>query len=129
VTIETVVPESGRSAYRNFHFSQGVKSGGFLVCSGQIGTNPDYSVPAGAEEEFKNAWKAVGIVLAEAGLGFEDIIEYTSFHVDMGKHIRTFMKIRDEFLREPWPAWTAIGINELAVAGARAEIRVIARLR
>ncbi|KJS29515.1 MAG: hypothetical protein VR64_20340 [Desulfatitalea sp. BRH_c12] len=129
MTIETVVPESGRSAYRNFHFSQGVKSGGFLVCSGQIGTNPDHSVPSSAEEEFKNAWKAVGVVLAEAGVGFEDIIEYTSFHVDLSKHIRTFMKVRDEVLHEPWPAWTAIGISELAVTGARVEIRVIARLR
>lgn len=129
MTINTVVPESGRSAYRNFHFSQGVKSGGFLVCSGQIGTNPDHSVPSMAEEEFKNAWKAVGVVLAEAGLGYEDIIEYTSFHVNLGKHIRTFMKVRDEVLREPWPAWTAIGISELAVPGARVEIRVIARLR
>ncbi len=129
MTINTVVPESGRSAYRNFHFSQGVKSGGFLVCSGQIGTNPDHSVPTSAEEEFKNAWKAVGVVLAEAGLGYEDIIEYTSFHVNLGKHIRMFMKARDEVLREPWPAWTAIGISELAVPGARVEIRVIARLK
>ncbi len=33
---------------------------------------------------------------------------------------------RDEFIRPPWPAWTAIGISELAVPGARVEIRVIA---
>ncbi|MBW1852913.1 MAG: RidA family protein, partial [Deltaproteobacteria bacterium] len=40
-----------------------------------------------------------------------------------------FMKARDEVLSEPWPAWTAIGISELAVPGARVEIRVIAQLR
>ena len=95
------------------------------MCSGQIGTNPDYSVPENAEEEFRNAWKAVAVVLKEAGLGFEDVIEYTSFHVNLSKHIRAFMKIRDEVLNEPWPAWTAIGISELAVPGARVEIRVI----
>ena len=129
MSIETVVPESGKSAYKNFHFSQAVKSGGLLVCSGQIGTNPDYSVPENAEDEFRNAWAAVGVVLKEAGLGFEDIIEYTSFHVNLSKHIQTFMKIRDEVLSEPWPAWTAIGITELAVPGARVEIRVIAHIR
>ncbi|RJQ84631.1 MAG: RidA family protein [Desulfobacteraceae bacterium] len=129
MSIETVVPESGRSAYRNFHFSQAVKSGGLLVCSGQIGTKADFSVPESAEEEFRNAWKAVGVVLKEAGLGFEDIIEYTSYHVHLSKHIRTFMKTRDEVLSEPWPAWTAIGISELAIPGARLEIRVIARMR
>ncbi|MBI5897520.1 MAG: RidA family protein, partial [Desulfobacterales bacterium] len=116
----------GKSAYKHFHFSQAVKSGDLLVCSGPIGTKPDHTLPETPEEEFRNAWKAVGVVLKEAGLGFEDIIEYTSFHVDMSKHIRAFMKVRDEVLREPWPAWTAIGITELAVAGARVEIRVLA---
>jgi enamine deaminase RidA (YjgF/YER057c/UK114 family) len=129
MSIETVVPEFGKSAYKNFHFAQAVKSGGLLVCSGQIGTNPDYSIPETPEDEFRNAWTAVGVVLKEAGLGFEDIIEYTSFHVNLGKHIQAFMKVRDEVLSEPWPAWTAIGITELAIPGARVEIRVIAQIR
>ena len=129
MSIETIVPEFGKSAYKNFHFSQAVKSGGLLVCSGQIGTRPDHTVPETPEEEFRNAWKAVGVVLKEGGLGFEDIIEYTSYHVGLSKHIRAFMKIRDEVLSEPWPAWTAIGISELAIPGARVEIRVMARVR
>jgi enamine deaminase RidA (YjgF/YER057c/UK114 family) len=36
------------------------------------------------------------------------------------------MKIRDEFISEPWPAWTAIGCTDLAAPGARVEIRVTA---
>jgi enamine deaminase RidA (YjgF/YER057c/UK114 family) len=106
-----------------------VKAGGLVVCSGQIGTKPDHSVPDTPEEEFRNAWQAVGRVLKEAGLGFEDITEYTSYHVNMNQHMQAFMKMRDEVLNEPWPAWTAIGITELAVPGARAEIRVLARTR
>ncbi|MBW1849251.1 MAG: RidA family protein [Deltaproteobacteria bacterium] len=129
MSIDTIVPESGKSAYKNFHFSQAVKSGGLLVCSGQIGTNPDYSIPESAEDEFRNAWKAVAVVLKEAGLGFEDIIECTTYHVGLNEHMRAFMKIRDEVLSEPWPAWTAIGISELAMPGARVEIRVIAQIR
>ena len=129
MSIDTVVPESGKSAYNNFHFSQAVKSGGLLVCSGQIGTNPDHSVPETAEDEFRNAWQAVGEVLKEAGLDFEDIVEYTSYHVNLSKNMKAFMKARDEVLSEPWPAWTAIGINELFMPGARVEIRVIAQLR
>jgi enamine deaminase RidA (YjgF/YER057c/UK114 family) len=129
MSIDTVVPESGKSAYNHFHFSQAVKSGGLLVCSGQIGTNPDHSLPESAEDEFRNAWQSVGEVLKEAGLGFEDIIEYTSYHINLGKDMRAFMKARDEVLSEPWPAWTAIGISELYVPGARVEIRIIAQLR
>ena len=44
----------------------------------------------------------------------------------MHDHLGTFMKVRDEFVSEPWPAWTAIGITELAISGARVEIRVTA---
>ena len=129
MSIDTVVPESGKAAYKHFHFSQAVKSGGLLVCSGQIGTNPDHSVPESAEDEFRKAWQSVEEVLKEAGLGFEDIIEYTSYHVNLGKNMKAFMKVRDEVLSEPWPAWTAIGISELFIPGARVEIRVIAQLR
>jgi len=129
MSIDTVVPESGKSAYKHFHFSQAVKSGGLLLCSGQVGTNPDHSVPESAEDEFRNAWQAAGEVLKEAGLDFEDIVEYTSYHVDLGKNMKAFMKARDEVLSEPWPAWTAIGINELFMPGARVEICVVAQLR
>ena len=129
MSIEIVAPEFGQAAYDNFHFSQAVRSGGLLFCSGQIGTNQDRSVPDSAEDEFRNAWRAVGEVLKAAGLGFEDVVEYTSYHVGLSEHIRAFMKTRDEVLSEPWPAWTAIGITELALRGARVEIRVIAQLR
>ena len=129
MSIDPVVPESGKAAYKHFHFSQAVKSGGLLVCSGQIGTNPDHSVPESAEDEFRNAWQSVEEVLKEAGLGFEDIIEYSSYHVNLGENIKAFMKVRDEVLSEPWPAWTAVGISELFIPRARAEIRVIAQLR
>jgi len=44
--------------------------------------------------------------------------------VGLQEHIGAFMKVKDEFIKEPYPAWTAIGITELAVPGARVEIRV-----
>ncbi len=55
MSIDTVVSESGKSAYKHFHFSQAVKSGGLLLCSGQIGTNPDHSVPESAGRSAKRA--------------------------------------------------------------------------
>jgi len=37
------------------------------------------------------------------------------------------VKVKDEFIKEPYPASTWIGITELVIPGARAEIKVIAR--
>jgi enamine deaminase RidA (YjgF/YER057c/UK114 family) len=39
------------------------------------------------------------------------------------------MKVKDRYLSAPYPAWTAIGISELAIPGGLVEIKVIARLR
>lgn len=123
---DVIAPESAQAMYNNFHFSQAVRSGSLLICSGQIGTGPKGRVPESAEDEFRNAWQAVGRVLEAAGLSYENIIEYTTYHVGLHDHMAEFMKVRDEFIAEPWPAWTAIGISELAVQGGRVEIRVTA---
>jgi enamine deaminase RidA (YjgF/YER057c/UK114 family) len=122
-----VNPAPMKRMYDRFHFSQGARVGDLLVCSGQIGTGADGKVPASIDEEFRNAWRLVGTVLQEAGLDYSDIVEYTTFHVGLQQHMAAFMKVRDEFLKAPWPAWTAIGITELALPGAHVEIRVLAR--
>jgi enamine deaminase RidA (YjgF/YER057c/UK114 family) len=129
MSIETVVTESGQFMYDNFHFSEATKSNGFLFCSGVIGTDEKGQVPEDIKQEFQNAWSGVGRLLAACDIGFADIVECTTYHVGLQATIADFMSVRDEFLAEPWPAWTAIGISELAVPGANVEIRVTARLR
>ena len=124
---EVINPDSHQRTADAFHFSAAVRAGELVICSGVIGAAGN-RVPETAEEEFRNAWTQIGVVLGEAKLTHENIIEYTSFHVDMQTHLADFMKVRDEFLSEPWPAWTAIGCTGLAIPGARAEIKVVARV-
>jgi enamine deaminase RidA (YjgF/YER057c/UK114 family) len=128
MSFETVVTESGQFMYDNFHFSEATRSNGFLLCSGVIGTGNDGKPPQDIKDEFRAAWVGIGKLLAECGIGYDDIMEYTSYHVSLQANIGDFMQVRDEFLSEPWPAWTAIGITELAVPGAHVEIRVTAKL-
>jgi len=128
MAIKTVVTESGKFAYDRFHFAQATESNGFLLCSGVIGTGADRKLPSDIKEEFRNAWRSIGQLLKEAGLGFGDIVECTTYHVGLQAHMADFMAVRDEFLKAPWPAWSAIGITELAVPGAHVEIRVTAQM-
>ena len=120
-----ILPEADRTAYENFHFAPAVRTGDLVLCSGQIGMEGG-KVPDSAEDEFRSAWRAVGHVLQAAGLSYDQIQEITTYHVKLQQHLGAFMKVKDEFVTEPYPAWTAIGIAELAVPGARAEIRVTA---
>ncbi|MGA1372821.1 MAG: RidA family protein, partial [Pseudomonadales bacterium] len=123
---QIILPDSSKATYDAYHFAPGVRVGDLVVLSGQIGIGPTGAVPEAAAEEFRNAWQAIGDVLMAANLGFDSIIEYTTFHVGLREHLATFMQVRDEFISAPWPAWTAIGVSELAVPGARVEIRVMA---
>jgi enamine deaminase RidA (YjgF/YER057c/UK114 family) len=51
----------------------------------------------------------------------------TTYHVGLRRHLNAFVKVKDEFISEPYPAWTAIGVTELITEGTFLEIRAIAK--
>jgi len=115
-----VIPEGSEASYERFHFAPAYRVGDTLYVSGVIGRGESL------EEEFANAFENVNEVLAAAGFSMADVVEMTSFHVDMSETLGEFMKARDAALAEPWPAWTAIGCTELAMPNGRAEVKVTA---
>ncbi len=126
---DVVVPAGMQMAYDQFHFAPAVRTGRWLRCSGQLGTNERFVAVAGPEAQFTQAFENVKRVLAAAKLDFSDVVEMTTFHVGLREHLATFMAVKDRFVAAPYPAWTAIGVVELAVPDALVEIRVTARLR
>jgi len=127
---DVLVPAGMEMAYDRFHFAPAVRSGGFLRCSGQLGTDERFAISAvDPEAQFVQAFENVNRVLAAAKLDFGDVVEMTTFHVGLREHLATFLAVKDRYFSAPWPAWTAIGVVELAAPGALVEIRVTARLR
>ena len=89
---------------------------------------PGDVVLADPGEQFVQAFENLATLLAEAGVAMADLIEMTTYHVDLAEHLPAFMQAKDRFVAEPYPAWTAIGVSALAFPGALVEIRAIARL-
>lgn len=114
---------------QEWHFSPVLVSAGFAFLSGQTGTHPDGSVASDPEQQFRDAFRFLGANLAAAGLGFDDVVEMTTYHVDLRRHLAAFIRAKDEIIKPPYPAWSAIGISELITEGTLVEIRVIARRR
>jgi enamine deaminase RidA (YjgF/YER057c/UK114 family) len=124
---EVVIPPGSEKTYERFHFAPAVRVGDTLYCSGVIGAE-GARVPEAAADEFTRAFQALADVLAAAGGSIDDVVEMTSFHVDMSQHLGAFVAAKDAVISEPYPAWTAIGCTELAVPGARVEIKATAQL-
>ena len=123
MSIDAIVPESARKTYESWHFAPAVRHGDVIYCSGVVGRGDS------AEEEFRSAWLSIGETLAAAGVGYEDIVDSTLYVVDLQKHAATMAKVKDEFIKAPYPASTWIGVTELVIPGARADIKVTARTR
>jgi enamine deaminase RidA (YjgF/YER057c/UK114 family) len=148
----TIVPASLQGVYRQWRFAPAVVANGFVFCSGIIGTSPGGKAPAAGdglagaqrtaagddaplaalaavrdpEAQFATAFEALRTILAKAGAELSDVVEITSYHVDIGRHMEAFMRVWARYLQEPYPAWTAIGVSELIVPGGLVEIRAVA---
>ena len=119
--IQVIVPESARKPYESWHFAPAVSHGDLIFFSGVVGRGESL------EDEFRDAWQSLGETLLAAGVGYDDIIDSTLYVVDLQKNAATMARVKDEFIKEPYPASTWIGITELVIPGTRAEIKVTAR--
>ena len=65
-------------------YSQAIEIGGMLFASGQIPVDPATGeVPEGITAQAEQSCKNVGAILAEAGLGYENVVKTTCFLADM----------------------------------------------
>lgn len=126
-TLEVVIPQGLEWHYEQWHLSPLVVHEGLGLISGVTGTREDGTCADDPEVEFAEAFDKLGHVLGAGGMGFGDILEMTTFHIDLRAHLDVFRHVRDHYLVEPWPAWSAIGTTELAVPGPRLEIKVVCR--
>ncbi|EAU01389.2 MULTISPECIES: RidA family protein [Campylobacter] len=109
-------------------YSQAILANGFLFVSGQLGVSPGgeftgSNVEAQAEQSMQN----IKNILAEAGLGFENVVKTTIFLADMND----FAKVNEIYAKhfsEPFPARSTVAIKTLP-KNALVEIEVVAVLK
>ena len=85
--------------------------------------DPTQIDPEAARAALNHEIDSITLVLTEARLTWNDVIEMTSWHTDMAE-LSIFQQVRDRYVVEPWPAWTAVGTTGLALPDARAEVRI-----
>lgn len=128
-----------QAGYRGWHFAPARVEGDLVFISGIVaGARDGHPLDAaGLETAFRRAWNNVKSTLEAAGAGTDTIVDLTTFHLfqspnfqgTKAEHLAAFSKVKDEFVPEPYPTWTAIGVSELVPPTGLVEIKVVARLR
>ena len=107
-------------------YSQAIRSGDMLFCSGQLGIDPATGeLVEGVEAQAERALRNLQSVLDAAGLGFDDVVKTTIFLADIGD-FAAVNAVYAKFMPDPPPARSTVQVAALPKAG-RVEIEAIAR--
>ena len=107
-------------------YSQGMVSGGFVYCSGQIPVDPATgSVPEGIAAQAEQSCKNVGAVLSAGGSGYEKVVKTTCFIADMND-FAAFNAVYEKYFVSK-PARSCCAVKTLP-KGVLCEIEAVAEL-
>ncbi|WP_297069279.1 RidA family protein [uncultured Duncaniella sp.] len=108
-------------------YSQAIKVGNMLYCSGQIPVDPATgTVPEGIKAQTAQSLANVKAILAAAGASIENVVKTTVFLADMSL-FADMNEVYAQNFTEPFPARSAVAVRELPKQ-VLVEIEVIAIL-
>ncbi|CAG9253879.1 MULTISPECIES: RidA family protein [Paraburkholderia] len=123
---ELIIPPTMQRIVERAGYVPAVKAGSIVFCAGQVGRTVALEVIADPEAQFLACWDNLRVVLQAAGCTFEDVVDMTTYHVQMSTHMPTFREVKNRVFPRGTCAWTSIGVSELAHPGLLVEIKCVA---
>ena len=77
---------------------------------------------------YERAFARIGKVLERSGASWDDVVDITSFHTDLTTQMPAIVAVKKKYMRDPPPAWTAIGVSRLIPNSGITEIKIVAKL-
>jgi enamine deaminase RidA (YjgF/YER057c/UK114 family) len=131
---EAIVPPGKEWARDVLHFSPAVRSGDLIFLSGVAIRLADNQTEADKEAALDDGFRDIETVLKASGASWDDVVQITSYHTDFtpgaawDKQLELFRKVKDRYVRQPYPAWTSVGVTRLWTERYFVEIQVTARV-
>jgi enamine deaminase RidA (YjgF/YER057c/UK114 family) len=108
--------------FRETRLSPAVQVGDLLFVAGCTGA---MAAADGPRAQMRRAYEEIGQVLDAAGASWDDVVSMPTYHVHFRRDIDAMTEIHREFVaKEPFPAWTAVGVTALYEPEAIVEISV-----
>ena len=124
-----VVPTTGVLQYEPFGFTNCVRYGDVLYLSGISALDPQGRVVAeDIETQTARTYQNIEAVLRAAGSGLDQILQMTSFVVDLGRNGQRYVDTRKKLLTRPTYTSATIGVSALMVPGLLLEVQCRAAL-
>lgn len=110
--MKTIVSEKAPKAVGPY--SQAVRTGNLIYCSGQIPLDPETGKIVGSniEEQAQRVIDNIKLLLGGAGLGLNNIVKTTVFLTDLG-NFQGMNKIYSAAFGDHKPARSTIGVKQL----------------
>ena len=94
-------------------YSQAIKAGNLLFCSGQIPVDPATgTVPEGIKAQTAQSLANVKAILAAAGASIDNVVKTTVFLADMSL-FGEMNEVYAQNFNEPFPARSAVAVRDL----------------
>ncbi|MGA8295749.1 MAG: Rid family hydrolase [Acidimicrobiales bacterium] len=120
-----IVPTVWADFFEQTHIPAAVRIGEMLRISGHTGETSDGVFATEPELQIRQTFQNIAITLAEAGANWSNVVEMTSYHVGLLNQAEALLAVAAEFLEDPYPAWTAVGVTELILPDAFVEISCV----
>lgn len=124
--LRPLTPPALRPPLARYSHAVVVPAGARLVfASGQLGITPDDQIPEDAGAQADLCFRAIGSILADAGMDAGDVVRINAFVSDRA-HLTPYMEARDRFVRSPPPASTLMIVSGFSRPEFKVEVEVIA---
>jgi len=123
---DAIVPSVWRDFYQETRVPAAVRAGHMVYVTGHTGEDERGVFSSDVETQVRGTFRNIALTLADAGAGWSNVVEMTSYHIGLRRQLSAMLAVAAEFLDEPLPAWTAVGVTELFDADAVVEISCVA---
>jgi len=121
-----MAPDPGeRKFQQDWGYADAVVSGDLVTLSGVVaGVRPGETDLRAA---YTRAFERLAGVLQRAGVSWDDVVDITSFHTDLTTQMPAIVAVKNQFIKPPFPTWTAIQVSRLIPDNGITEIKIVAR--